>query len=48
MRHGVKCLSLLHYFYRVVCFIAVAILVALVASSPTGGWSGRSLSLLDP
>jgi dolichyl-diphosphooligosaccharide--protein glycosyltransferase len=32
----------------VVCFIVVAILVALVASSPTGGWSGRSLSLLDP
>uniref|UniRef100_A0A1J3D0U0 dolichyl-diphosphooligosaccharide--protein glycotransferase n=1 Tax=Noccaea caerulescens TaxID=107243 RepID=A0A1J3D0U0_NOCCA len=32
----------------VVCFIVVAILVALVASSPTKGWSGRSLSLLDP
>ncbi|KQK09704.1 dolichyl-diphosphooligosaccharide--protein glycosyltransferase subunit STT3A [Brachypodium distachyon] len=30
------------------CFAAVAILVALVASSPTKGWSGRSLSLLDP
>lgn len=26
----------------------VAVLVALVASSPTKGWSGRSLSLLDP
>lgn len=26
----------------------VAILVALVAASPTKGWSGRSLSLLDP
>ncbi|KAF3561313.1 hypothetical protein DY000_02018424 [Brassica cretica] len=32
----------------VVCLIVVAVLVALVASSPTGGWSGRSLSLLDP
>ncbi|XP_024011773.1 dolichyl-diphosphooligosaccharide--protein glycosyltransferase subunit STT3A isoform X1 [Eutrema salsugineum] len=32
----------------VVCFIVVAVLVALVASSPTKGWSGRSLSLLDP
>nr|VDD33191.1 unnamed protein product [Brassica oleracea] len=31
-----------------VCLIVVAVLVALVASSPTGGWSGRSLSLLDP
>ncbi|CAM0954522.1 unnamed protein product [Alopecurus aequalis] len=31
-----------------VCFAVVAILVALVASSPTKGWSGRSLSLLDP
>ncbi|GJM93161.1 hypothetical protein PR202_ga09691 [Eleusine coracana subsp. coracana] len=30
------------------CFAVVAILVALVASSPTKGWSGRSLSLLDP
>ncbi|KAJ0030399.1 hypothetical protein Pint_13253 [Pistacia integerrima] len=32
----------------VVCIAAVAVLVALVASSPTKGWSGRSLSLLDP
>ncbi|CDY42286.1 BnaC02g08920D [Brassica napus] len=32
----------------VVCLIVVAVLMALVASSPTGGWSGRSLSLLDP
>ncbi|KAF3441878.1 hypothetical protein FNV43_RR15793 [Rhamnella rubrinervis] len=32
----------------VVCFAAIAVLVALVASSPTKGWSGRSLSLLDP
>jgi dolichyl-diphosphooligosaccharide--protein glycosyltransferase len=31
-----------------VCFAVVAVLVALVASSPTKGWSGRSLSLLDP
>lgn len=32
----------------VVCGVVVAVLVALVASSPTMGWSGRSLSLLDP
>ncbi|KAL5729071.1 dolichyl-diphosphooligosaccharide--protein glycotransferase [Ranunculus cassubicifolius] len=32
----------------VICLAMVAVLVALVASSPTGGWSGRSLSLLDP
>ncbi|KAL8120066.1 hypothetical protein AgCh_017264 [Apium graveolens] len=32
----------------VVCCAVVAVLVALVASSPTKGWSGRSLSLLDP
>ncbi|KAF9615842.1 hypothetical protein IFM89_026730 [Coptis chinensis] len=32
----------------VVCLAMVAVLVALVASSPTKGWSGRSLSLLDP
>ncbi|WOH11186.1 hypothetical protein DCAR_0830666 [Daucus carota subsp. sativus] len=32
----------------VVCCGVIAILVALVASSPTKGWSGRSLSLLDP
>ncbi|PKA57243.1 Dolichyl-diphosphooligosaccharide--protein glycosyltransferase subunit STT3A [Apostasia shenzhenica] len=31
-----------------VCAGFLAILVALVASSPTKGWSGRSLSLLDP
>ncbi|KAI4377400.1 hypothetical protein MLD38_015032 [Melastoma candidum] len=32
----------------VLCFAAVAILIAVVAASPTKGWSGRSLSLLDP
>lgn len=32
----------------IVCCAMVAVLVALVASSPTKGWSGRSLSLLDP
>ncbi|KAG9148864.1 hypothetical protein Leryth_020827 [Lithospermum erythrorhizon] len=32
----------------IVCCAVVAVLVALVASSPTMGWSGRSLSLLDP
>ncbi|KAK9142075.1 hypothetical protein Syun_011475 [Stephania yunnanensis] len=32
----------------VVCCAMMAVLVALVASSPTKGWSGRSLSLLDP
>ncbi|CAO2178296.1 unnamed protein product [Urochloa humidicola] len=31
-----------------ICFAVAAILIALVASSPTKGWSGRSLSLLDP
>ncbi|XVF34896.1 hypothetical protein REPUB_Repub18cG0097800 [Reevesia pubescens] len=31
-----------------VCCAMIAVLVALVASSPTKGWSGRSLSLLDP
>ncbi|KMZ73498.1 Dolichyl-diphosphooligosaccharide--protein glycosyltransferasesubunit STT3A [Zostera marina] len=31
-----------------VCVTAVAVLVAAVAASPTKGWSGRSLSLLDP
>ncbi|KAE8712558.1 Dolichyl-diphosphooligosaccharide--protein glycosyltransferase subunit STT3A [Hibiscus syriacus] len=31
-----------------VCCAVVAVLIALVASSPTKGWSGRSLSLLDP
>jgi dolichyl-diphosphooligosaccharide--protein glycosyltransferase len=28
--------------------VLVAVLIALVAASPTKGWSGRSLSLLDP
>ncbi|XP_010249572.1 PREDICTED: dolichyl-diphosphooligosaccharide--protein glycosyltransferase subunit STT3A [Nelumbo nucifera] len=32
----------------IVCLAVIAVLVALVASSPTKGWSGRSLSLLDP
>ncbi|KAK4479131.1 hypothetical protein RD792_014642 [Penstemon davidsonii] len=32
----------------IVCCAALAVLIALVASSPTKGWSGRSLSLLDP
>ncbi|CAN4096324.1 unnamed protein product [Withania somnifera] len=32
----------------IVCCTVVAVLIALVASSPTMGWSGRSLSLLDP
>ncbi|XP_061952181.1 dolichyl-diphosphooligosaccharide--protein glycosyltransferase subunit STT3A [Populus nigra] len=32
----------------VVCCAMIAVLIALVASSPTKGWSGRSLSLLDP
>ncbi|XP_022749847.1 dolichyl-diphosphooligosaccharide--protein glycosyltransferase subunit STT3A-like isoform X2 [Durio zibethinus] len=31
-----------------VCLAMIAVLIALVASSPTKGWSGRSLSLLDP
>ncbi|PKI32304.1 hypothetical protein CRG98_047303, partial [Punica granatum] len=31
-----------------VCCAVIAILIAVVASSPTKGWSGRSLSLLDP
>ncbi|XVF49127.1 hypothetical protein PTKIN_Ptkin03bG0243300 [Pterospermum kingtungense] len=31
-----------------VCCAMLAVLIALVASSPTMGWSGRSLSLLDP
>ncbi|KAJ7973807.1 Dolichyl-diphosphooligosaccharide--protein glycosyltransferase subunit STT3A [Quillaja saponaria] len=31
-----------------VCLAVITVLVALVASSPTKGWSGRSLSLLDP
>ncbi|KAL7093657.1 hypothetical protein ACP275_11G052700 [Erythranthe tilingii] len=32
----------------IVGFAVLAVLIALVASSPTKGWSGRSLSLLDP
>ncbi|KAI3810836.1 hypothetical protein L1987_20459 [Smallanthus sonchifolius] len=32
----------------VVCCAVVAVLIAVVASSPTKGWSGISLSLLDP
>ncbi|CAI9100421.1 OLC1v1037423C2 [Oldenlandia corymbosa var. corymbosa] len=32
----------------VICVAVLAVLIALVASSPTKGWSGRSLSLLDP
>ncbi|KAK4432988.1 Dolichyl-diphosphooligosaccharide--protein glycosyltransferase subunit STT3A [Sesamum alatum] len=32
----------------IVCAAVLAVLIALVASSPTKGWSGRSLSLLDP
>ncbi|CAH9098614.1 unnamed protein product [Cuscuta europaea] len=32
----------------IVCSAVVVVLIALVASSPTMGWSGRSLSLLDP
>ncbi|KAJ4957792.1 hypothetical protein NE237_024903 [Protea cynaroides] len=35
-------------FGMVVCCAVVSVLVPLVASSPTKGWSGRSLSLLDP
>ncbi|XP_054786596.1 dolichyl-diphosphooligosaccharide--protein glycosyltransferase subunit STT3A-like isoform X2 [Prosopis cineraria] len=35
-------------FGLAVCCATVAVLVAMVASSPTKGWSGRSLSLLDP
>ncbi|CAI0628677.1 unnamed protein product [Linum tenue] len=31
-----------------VCCAVIAILIAVVASSPTKGWSGRSLTLLDP
>nr|XP_010915814.1 dolichyl-diphosphooligosaccharide--protein glycosyltransferase subunit STT3A [Elaeis guineensis] len=31
-----------------VCCAVIAIFIASVASSPTKGWSGRSLSLLDP
>jgi hypothetical protein len=35
-------------FYRTGAVVLVALLIALVAASPTKGWSGRSLSLLDP
>ncbi|CAN0900076.1 Dolichyl-diphosphooligosaccharide--protein glycosyltransferase subunit STT3A, partial [Linum grandiflorum] len=31
-----------------VCFAVIGVLIAVVASSPTKGWSGRSLTLLDP
>ncbi|KAF7813871.1 dolichyl-diphosphooligosaccharide--protein glycosyltransferase subunit STT3A [Senna tora] len=31
-----------------ICCAMIAVLIAVVASSPTKGWSGRSLSLLDP
>ncbi|KAK6941473.1 Oligosaccharyl transferase, STT3 subunit [Dillenia turbinata] len=31
-----------------VCGAVMAVLIAMVATSPTKGWSGRSLSLLDP
>ncbi|XP_071904578.1 uncharacterized protein [Coffea arabica] len=37
---------LLHFW--VICCAMVTVLIALVASSPTKGWSGRSLNLLDP
>lgn len=35
-------------FGMAVCCAVMAVLIAVVASSPTKGWSGRSLSLLDP
>jgi dolichyl-diphosphooligosaccharide--protein glycosyltransferase len=35
-------------FCRASALVLVAVLMALVAASPTKGWSGRSLSLLDP
>ncbi|KAG0459542.1 hypothetical protein HPP92_022670 [Vanilla planifolia] len=41
-------ITLVLTFGIAICVGALAILVALVASSPTKGWSGRSLSLLDP
>ncbi|CAN1788915.1 Dolichyl-diphosphooligosaccharide--protein glycosyltransferase subunit STT3A [Linum perenne] len=31
-----------------VCCAVIGVLIAVVASSPTKGWSGRSLTLLDP
>lgn len=34
--------------YRASGVTLVAVLIAMVAASPTKGWSGRSLSLLDP
>lgn len=47
--YGTLCVALMSYVHcRVVCVAAVAVLVAIVAASPTKGWSGRSLSLLDP
>ncbi|GKB26715.1 dolichyl-diphosphooligosaccharide--protein glycosyltransferase subunit STT3A [Tanacetum coccineum] len=36
------------WHFKVVGLAVVGVLVAVVASSPTKGWSGRSLSLLDP
>ena len=36
------------YFCRASAVVLVGVLIALVAASPTKGWSGRSLSLLDP
>ncbi|RZR88067.1 hypothetical protein BHM03_00015573 [Ensete ventricosum] len=39
---------IINFPFSAVCCAVVAILIALVASSPTKGWSGRSLSLLDP
>lgn len=42
------CICLMYIVCRVVCVAAVAVLIAVVAASPTKGWSGRSLSLLDP
>lgn len=39
---------LIVFSFRAVSCAVIAIFIALVASSPTKGWSGRSLSLLDP
>eukprot|EP00262_Sarcandra_glabra_P016187 TRINITY_DN5200_c0_g1_i2.p1 TRINITY_DN5200_c0_g1~~TRINITY_DN5200_c0_g1_i2.p1 ORF type:complete len:789 (+),score=127.97 TRINITY_DN5200_c0_g1_i2:84-2450(+) len=41
-------MTLVVSFGLVACCVVMAVLIALVASSPTMGWSGRSLSLLDP
>ncbi|XXG57402.1 hypothetical protein AAC387_Pa03g4563 [Persea americana] len=41
-------MTLVVTFGMAICCAVIAVLVALVASSPTKGWSGRSLSLLDP